>query len=530
MKKAIKLLSLCMASAMALSMAMTGCAPEKPSTGSSTPSVAGESSKVSEAPADPALDTSKEVKLTMYLLGDAPADNEMVFEKINSKMKEKINATLAPKYFSWSEWEQKYPLVFASGEEFDIIYSADWAYYTAQATKQGYYEITKDALAKYAPMTAETMHPEAWEQSLVGGKSYMLPMNYKEVTGYVYIARGDLMKKYNIESVEGIDEVEKYLDVIAKNEKQLIPIDVGSDFDATFLFDRTYGKIANNKYESAGSWQLLASIEKGDEEVKIQSTIDRPEYLEAIKKIKDWKDKGYWSKSAVVNTVDNRDSFKSGKSALAVMNLNTAKGFYTEVAQAHPEWDIQVFDAQDGSSATLTAFWGNGMSIFSKAKNPERSLMALDLLRNDEEFHDLFSYGIEGVHYEKTAEGKLKLLEANTNYPYDGNCNWGIRNDKFWKTIEGGIPNYDKIFDEWVANAEIGKYAFFAFDDSSIKNEVAAINDVFASNYKLLNLGFVDDPAADIKKMSDKMKAAGVERVYEELRKQLLAYNASRDK
>ena len=51
-------------------------------------------------------------------------------------------------------------------------------------------------------MTAETMYEEAWEQAKVDGKVYMLPMNYKEITAYVYMARGDLMDKYNITSVQ----------------------------------------------------------------------------------------------------------------------------------------------------------------------------------------------------------------------------------------------------------------------------------------------------------------------------------------
>ena len=95
--------------------------------------------------------------------------------------------------------------------------------------------MTKEALEKYAPMTAETMYEEAWEQSKVNGKAYMLPMNYKEITSYVYIARGDLMDKYNITSVSSLDEVETYLDAIAKNEKSMIPLDIGSDFDALFM-------------------------------------------------------------------------------------------------------------------------------------------------------------------------------------------------------------------------------------------------------------------------------------------------------
>ena len=66
-------------------------------------------------------DTSEAVTLTMYLIGDRPVDNDEVFAKINEKLKEEINATIDVKFMSWGEYEQKYPLIFASGEDWDII-------------------------------------------------------------------------------------------------------------------------------------------------------------------------------------------------------------------------------------------------------------------------------------------------------------------------------------------------------------------------------------------------------------------------
>ena len=100
-------------------------------------------------------DISEEVTLTMYLIGDRPVDNDEVFGKINERLKSEINATIDVKFMSWSEYESKYPLIFASGEDWDIIYTADWCFYNAQATKQGYWEITQEALETYAPMTAQ---------------------------------------------------------------------------------------------------------------------------------------------------------------------------------------------------------------------------------------------------------------------------------------------------------------------------------------------------------------------------------------
>lgn len=493
--------------------------PETKTEATKAPEKEPEKQEVSDKP-----DTSKPVTVTMYLIGDRPVDNDEVFAKINERLKSEINTTLELKFMSWGEYEQKYPLIFASGEDWDIIYTADWCFYNAQATKQGFYEITRENLEKYAPMTAETMYPEAWEQAKVGDKVYMLPMNYKEITAYVYMARGDLMDKYGITSVSSLDEAEKYLDAIAKNEPSLIPIDVGSDYDKLFFFDRMWNKACYEKITGIGPWQATCNTGKLDDSVTVKGNFEQPEYLDIIKRLQDWKNRGFWSRNAVVNTQNNTESFQAGKSGLAMMNVNTAKSLYANVTTEHPEWDVRVFDAQDGVPAIVNSYIANGMSIFSKSKNPERALMVLDYLRNDELCNSLFCYGIEGKHWEAAGDGMLKSLSDSTKYGYDGNCNWGVRNDKYWRTIEGGIPNFNELNKNWVATAESGRFQNFVFNDANVKNEIAAMNEIFNSEYKLLGLGFTDDPEGDIQKLKDKMIAAGAAKVYEEIHTQGLAY------
>ena len=493
---------------------------------------ASEEQKESQAPEAEAAgpDISQEVTLVMYLIGDRPVDNDEVFAKINERLKAEINATIDVKFMSWSEYEQKYPLIFASGEDWDIIYTADWCFYNAQASKQGFYEITQEALETYAPMTAETMYPEAWEQAKVNDKVYMLPMNYKEITAYVYMARGDLMDKYGISSVSTLDEAESYMDAIVKNEPSLIPIDVGSDYDKLFLYDRMYKKAnweSEEKVIAIGPWQVMASVSEVDDEVKVMGSYDYPAFKDTIERLKDWKDRGFWSKNAVVNTQNNTESFQAGKSALAMMNVNTAKSVYASVSAEHPEWDIRVFDAQDGVPPVLNSYLANGMSIFSKSKNPERALMALDYLRNDEEINSLFCYGIEGKHWEAAGEGALVSLPDSANYAYDSNCNWGVRNDAYWRVIEGGIPNLADMNKEWQETARSDRYQTFVFNDESVKNEIAAMGEIFDTDYKLLGLGFTDDPEADIAKLREKMEAAGAQKVYDEIQKQALEFIAA---
>lgn len=70
----------------------------------------------------------------------------------------------------------------------------------------------------------------------------------------------------------------------------------------------------------------------------------------------------------------------------------------------------------------------------------------------------------------------------------------------------------------------MGKFATFNFNDANVKNEVAALNDIFKTDYKLLGLGFTKDPEADIERTLKKLKAAGIEKVYAEMQKQALEF------
>ncbi len=480
-------------------------------------------------PSEPAgPDISKAVTLTMYLIGDRPVDNDEVFEKINERLKAEINATIDVKFMSWSEYESKYPLIFASGEEWDIIYTADWCFYNAQATKQGFWEITREDLETYAPMTAETMYPEAWEQAKVGGKVYMLPMNYKEITSYVYMARGDLMDKYSITSVSSLDEAEAYMDAIVQNEPGMIPLDVGSDYDKQFVFDRMWKQASCQAgLTEVGPWQVMACTKEDESAANVTGHYDQDIFENVVTRLKDWKDRGFWSKNAVVNTQNNTESFQAGRSALALMNANTAKSVYAAVTADHPEWDVRVFDAQEDAPPVLNSYLANGMSIFSKSQYPERALMALDYLRNDKEVNSLFCYGIEGKHWEASGDNALVSLPDSSNYAYDSNCNWGVRNDDNWRVIEGGIPNLPELTAKWQESARSSLFQTFVFDDAEVKNEIAAMGEIFNTDYKLLTLGFTDDPAGDIAKLRDKMEAAGANKVYAALQDQANAFLAA---
>ena len=69
-------------------------------------------SKSSSAGTESKASTLEPVTLKMYFLGEPQSDNDMVFEEINKKLTEKINAKIEPHYLSWGDYQQRYPLLF----------------------------------------------------------------------------------------------------------------------------------------------------------------------------------------------------------------------------------------------------------------------------------------------------------------------------------------------------------------------------------------------------------------------------------
>ena len=118
----------------------------------------------------------------------------------------------------------------------------------------------------------------------------------------------------------------------------MIPLDVGSDYDKLFVFDRMWEKAnweSEEKVAGIGTWQAMGSVSELDDNAEVKGNYDQALFQGVIERLKDWKDRGFWSKNAVVNTQNNTESFLAGRSAMALCNANTAKSIYSQMSTEH---------------------------------------------------------------------------------------------------------------------------------------------------------------------------------------------------
>ena len=99
----------------------------------------------------------KITKLKMILVGEKPAIYDEIYGKLNEMLRKDIGAEVEVEYYNYSDLQQKYSLLFSTGEDFDIVFAADWVKYNQQAAKNSFMEITDDMLKKNAPKTYETL-------------------------------------------------------------------------------------------------------------------------------------------------------------------------------------------------------------------------------------------------------------------------------------------------------------------------------------------------------------------------------------
>lgn len=481
--------------------------------------------KAEEAKIYNGQDVSEPVDLVMYYIGDKPEDEALVLEKINDILKEKINATLTLKNMSLSDYSTKYALTLAGGENIDMIYTSTWAFYQSEANKGAFAEVTDEVLTNYMPLTKEKQAEAAWGQAKIGGKIYFIPGNMANVSMNAVLIRGDLREKYGLDEIESIDDLEEYYDAIVNDP------DSGVQFPYAASQNNAEGRYAmlfseNDFVRIEGAIADYVTYTYS-EDFSVEDFVwlyGTDEYLEYAKKMKEWADKGFWSKSAIANATDTKDAFINGTSASYIWNLGTVGSVASQVESEHPEWKPEIYDITPDAYRYFAAYTGDGVAVVGNSKNQDRAFMAIDLLKYDEELYNLVRHGIEGVHYEKTSDTTWMPAADMEKYPFGNGFSWGLKNSDFDLVREDQNAYQTEIGQRWTENAVESPTAAFSFDDTNVKNELANLKGIYTQYIPLLDLGLVEDVEETLAEFQKQAEAAGIERILEEAKAQMTVY------
>jgi len=429
--------------------------------------------------------------ITWYAFGDEQPDMERVMEAANAIIEPELGVKLDLKFIPASAYDERMKMMMASGSEFDICFTSNWKNdYVSAARDGGLLDIT-DLISDdlYSIMDAKY-----WNDMKLDQKIYAVPNQQVMFQQLAVGIQTELVEKYDfdMESIEHIEDIEPMLEVIKKNEPNLFPYNSRWSHHP-WTYDL--------QLDVSGGNGIRALRESGE---IIEGTL--PEYDRAVEVMRDWYQKGYIRKDYASSNGDNNiTDINQGKYAVIVTTWKPGIEQFDTIKYTYKTISKPYF-----TGATATA-----LGIGAGSKDPEKALELIHLVNTNKELYNLICYGIEGEHYKFNEDGKLKKIE---NSGYDPATDWQFGN-QFNAYISEGMD--ESVWEETKRlNDEsiVSVLTTFKLNTDPIKSEIAQINSVGAEYADFIT---VKDYSKYIKERDAALEAAGFDRVFDEINKQL---------
>jgi putative aldouronate transport system substrate-binding protein len=452
---------------------------------------------------------------------------------VNKILEPKINTRV--KYIALDQgvYSQQLSLIMASGEKADLVQGKPigTANFTVMHAQRQLMDIT-DLLPQYAPDLVKTVTdiiPGFLDGTRINGRLYSVSCLYNKVLTDYYLARADMLDKYNIDiyKLKSLDDVAGVLDIFTKNEPQMAAI-VTNQSDASALnwegsaFYDDFTKPVF--YDTLGDFVnriAVVFIENPDKVVNLYKT---DYYRRYVNRVRDWYKKGYIYKDALINTDGQETLIKNNVGISWTTGSELGVEIAKESLTGHKIRAVKMDPGIITTGAMTKFFWG----IPAHSKEPEAALKFLNLLYTNADLNNLFVWGIEGRDYEVKPDGTVGYpagVTATTVPYHSSDFMWG--NQFITKVWYGSSPNLREEAKKENQNALNSPFLGFSFDIVPIQNEIAVLSNVISQYRPGLESGQVD-PATGLPEFIKALDSAGAEKMVTEIQKQLDAWKAAK--
>lgn len=441
------------------------------------------------------------VELTWFVPISEQPDGDLVLEKVSEITKEKIGATLNLQFVDIAAYTERMTMNMASGNSFDLCFTGYLNPYLQGVDNGGYMGIGA-LLKEHAPKLLESLPEYVWEIATVNGEIYAVP----NLQGFappnsLYLYK-DLTEKYNFDTstIKTVEDVEPFLATIKENEPELIP------YRMNYGVNMWTGDI----YEEITSG-LVIRCDGSSPEVLL--LYDTPEYKHAISILHDWFQKGY-IRSDLLSAGSDIQDFNAGKYAVNQSGYLPGAEATAKQTTNRDVIIVPVTKPYLSKSKSMAAMTAVGLN----SKNPEKAVQLLELVNTDKSVLNLLALGIKDKHYKLNNEGKFEII-SGSGYQTAGGWLFG---NQFNQILAAGQND-----DVWEETAKLNLDAVrspilgFVLDTESIKNEISQVATVvseFSGNIHIVN------NYSDYDQFMQKLKDAGIDKLKEEVQKQINAY------
>lgn len=494
--KARKTLLLALVLSLVMSIVLAGCGKkeEKAAEGGSSDNAIGADGKI-----DPSK--LKPYNLKIYMIGPEQKDHKLVMEKVNEYTKEKLNATVEMKMIDYGDYDKKMQVITASGEPYDIAFTASWSNDFRQNVAKGAFMELDDLLVKYGKGTVAALDPRFLQGTKINGKTYAISVNKELGQQWVWRFNKQYVDKYNLDykNVHKLEDLEPLLKTIKEKEPELTPLAVHKGFKPDLPFDYIMGD------------DLPFVMYLDTKDYKIVNALETPEMKQALETMHKYYKAGYLRQD--VATLESIDNIKTGK---WLVDREITQPYAEKGWSRSAGYEIVTSPMHEPTIFTQSAA-GAMHAISVKSGDPERAMMFIELLNTDPYLRNLINYGIEGTHYKKVDDTTIEDLPAmKERYQMPG---FALGNMMITYLHQDEPKDKWEQFKKFNESSKDAPTLGFAFDVAPVKNEMAAVKNVQKEFSSMLYTGSVD-PNEYLPKAIQKYKDAGLDKIITEMQKQ----------
>ncbi len=440
-----------------------------------------------------------------------PLDWPEVEEALNAYSAEKIGVTCEYKYMN----ETQIALATQTGEYFDIAFTCDWWNDYATNVAAGMFRELTDDLANY-PALKDSIVDLAWEGVKVNGGIYAIP-HMKDI-GYevFWILDSDYFlnqKGFEQDSYISFDGIEKYFEAYKADHPDDYPFKMSKG--GITSWKNCVVDWLNMDYLIGLEWEAQGT----ENEHTVKSAFEIPAFVNRIKKIHEWYQKGYINPDAAVT-----ESMPRAQAGV----VQSGQGWFgAETVWANVIKKPIYISRYDGAFLSTSSIRGSMTAVSSFSEHPQEALKLIELMNTDPWYRETARYGIEGKHYTRNEDGTVTKTELGQNNMKvnaygQGHYTLGALEASPFPEVPTDIHQWEKTMANY-EHATLSAAMGFTPDLTPVETQCLAIKSVIEEYMPELQTG-TSDPEVAIPEILGRLNEVGLQDVITEIQNQLNAF------
>ena len=451
------------------------------------------------------------VAVSIYLPGSPQDDKEQVESVLAEYTTAKINAYPDVQFIGWGEWWQKKQLMIASGEEFDIGFTAIWNNFEDEVARNAW-EPLNDLIDNEAPALRKVVG-DFLKGPTIDGKIYAISTVKEKADSSQFLLNEEYVTKYNIpyDELKTIDDIEPWLAKIRAGEEREI---------APWFMDG--GNTALQKIVM-GDWESVMPdfyLDPNDGKIKHQYHIE--EMWDSLEASHRWYNAGYFQENLedIILSNTSSEELKKGNWVFYIHVSHPGKAGEMTGSNGFP---IVAGGPIQQPVIMQGMLLGSMMAISRTSPHKVEAIKMLELMNTDKYVNNTINFGLEGEHFEFV--DKDKIIRTIDDSGYAPNMTWALQNQ---------FSNYLRDFepaDKWDRyqafndSARLGEAVGFFPNVKPIKNQIATLQNALEEYTGILKSGILN-PRDVRDEVVAKIEAAGVLEIEAELQRQFDSWKA----